>query len=1609
LAEKDRNIYKDDLVPLFWVSARVLIGIVGLVLVLFFVLVIALNLQPVQQFAANKATDWLSQTLQTKVRIGKVKIDPIKTIVLENIYLEDQQQDTLVYAGALSVDIGLFALSTQTININSIELHDAYVNVYRPEKAEKFNYEFIPEAFASDTTAKDTSSSQWDFDLETINLVNSRVAFADHPENMFLTFSLKELLAEINTLGLENMHSKVDLVRFDHMALTFQHDKVLDVDGDTVKIDTTQQAIEDFGFALDLNKLEILNSNISYNAVNMPEVERGIDYNHLNVTALNFAIQDVKIEDKSLYADLNQLAFRDQQSGFVLEKFALTLESELPALNVTLNELRTPNSSFFEQVSIDVANVNKIDEIVSTVNIKADFSSDSIAVEDVRFFTDVLDTLPALHGSKVYLSGDLLYQNEVVNWQNMDLRLDDQNYISGSVLAKNVTNPDKLFFDVDISDASSSTGFINKFLPPGTLAPEFRTVGPLRLKAKAKGTTDNLTADVRLDTDAGNITADASVRTDAAGRMHFAGDAGIENVVLSRFLGAETGLGAVTMSTTAQGYYSENDIRVDSAEVYINNLVYNGYTYTGLKASGTYINEYANVALHYNDANLQTDLLARADLKTDSPLILLNATIDRADLRRLNLIEDTIVLQTNLIADFKGSSAENMKGRLQADYINMQRGKYTYNIDTVSVTALSDSTFKQFRFLSDFMQAYVAGNFTFQELPKAIDLFIKEYFTKYEVDTIPLKNPQDFSFYVSIDKNPALMRAFVPDLSIPEPLKVQGSFRSKDKFAFLAMEAPTVIYGENRIDGINFAADTYNDSLLFFTSINGLFSNDSLLISNVALSSSVQQDGLKFAFSVSEKTAPSRLRLKGELASKGDTINLALRESEIIVKNQAWVLDSTAFVAYAPDYLNIRNFVLENEEQRLAINTSPLPGGRIELIAEFLHLQVEDLYAMTGMNDFTLGGVVNGRVDVADVFNPQTIESNLRVSAFEIDSVLVGDIFLLADKSNANSIVRVKGGIEGAANEVLLAGMYDLADTNGTLNFDVTVQQLLLEQFAPLVKDQLAQLKGNLAANMQVRGTINQPLLNGEILFRGQHIVEPVMTGVPLTITNQRIIFDQDRLILNKFTIIDDRRKVARLDGNITFAELTNPILDLRFTANGFHVLDNNQYISPMVYGDMVINEANATITGTAANTVIDGDIKIGEGNSLALNVADQRSDVLRADYIIMYDGTEPASLQKALSSEEDSLRNSGVTGITLNSRITVTSDAEMKIIIDEQNGDNLTIAGDAYLTFRMNPQGDINMVGTYTVDRGRYELNLFGAIKREFGIQEGSTITWYGSPTDAEMNITAVYQVEVPYYPLIADRLEGMPVSTEEMNASRSPLPVDVLLTMKGELFKPELSFDIEPDARVGGTVGDVFNTKINEIKQVETELNKQVFALVALNRFLDTPGTQAGTTGAQAVNRQIDQTVSQFLNQQLNNLSQDYLGGVEINVDIESRRDAEGAYGTGLEDRVANLSLTRELFNDRISVTVGSSINVGGQSAPTEGAAGAQNSGGTASSIIGDFTVEYRFVKSGNLVLRFFRRNNRNDAVVVGNESERIGISLNHRKNFDHIRDLFERPIAP
>ena len=128
----------------------------------------------VQTAAVRFATDELSRGLQTNVSIGAVQYQFPMRITLNDIYIEDQQRDTLLYVKQLYTRFSPLALSEKQLRFPNIDLDGVLADVHRLPNGE-YNYMFLVRAFASEDTTK--TPLNLDIQLRNIHLHDVRARY----------------------------------------------------------------------------------------------------------------------------------------------------------------------------------------------------------------------------------------------------------------------------------------------------------------------------------------------------------------------------------------------------------------------------------------------------------------------------------------------------------------------------------------------------------------------------------------------------------------------------------------------------------------------------------------------------------------------------------------------------------------------------------------------------------------------------------------------------------------------------------------------------------------------------------------------------------------------------------------------------------------------------------------------------------------------------------------------------------------------------------------------------------------------------------------------------------------------------------------------------------------------------------------------------------------------------------------------------------------------------------------------------------------------------------------------------------------------------------------
>ena len=316
-------------------------------------------------------------------------------------------------------------------------------------------------------------------------------------------------------------------------------------------------------------------------------------------------------------------------------------------------------------------------------------------------------------------------------------------------------------------------------------------------------------------------------------------------------------------------------------------------------------------------------------------------------------------------------------------------------------------------------------------------------------------------------------------------------------------------------------------------------------------------------------------------------------------------------------------------------------------------------------------------------------------------------------------------------------------------------------------------------------------------------------------------------------------------------------------------------------------------------------------------------------------------------------------TGLDLDLNFHVTPDANMKLIFNEQTGDEITARGSGDLNIKLDQYNQLTMNGPYVIAKGsRYNFAL-GSIKQTFDIEGGSKIEWTGDPYNADISINTVT-------PKRASILELSPEIQDNTLVNQEIL---CYLKLSESLLAPKITFDL-----VAPRTTETGKALIDRVKSDPDELNRQFFSLLLVSKFQPLKGNlSAGGSAA------LDLLESQ-INAALGKLSDNY----KLNVDYGSDEVAG-------ESKV-ELGVAKGFLDDKLVIT-------GSFGVENRSTAGANGSQAYTNSMIGDVNIEYKI--QDNFRVRAFNQSNTNSV----NENQgpfTQGFGVSYYEEFHRFSDL-------
>ena len=1605
----------------------------GFFLTILLLALIALQFPQTQKFITQKVVMFLSEKWQTRVEVGGINIGFPKSILITDIYIEDQDQDTLWYSHEVEADINFYSLLKSKIVINSLDIENVTAHVKRTLPDSSFNFDFIIQAFASNSVevkqkADTTEKSKWTFTILNVNLSGINFTFSDEPGGNNIALNLGELNIELNEFDMEHnkfdvalialINTNADFVQYkaaeeteeepSPLDLNFSIDKILlagiqfnyhnKVSSQKMAIAIGESTLEAHKMALtgqeiNLEKLELHNSHFSFvqdknaNVVNTKDetdketkkidtgsgwkillnelnfsgnsfrfddfnsvhTEKGMDFNHLYLAGIIANIKKIYHSDNNTSANIHHLSL-EEKSGFQIEKFRTQFFMDPKKIELKNLDLSTGESRITDHLAISSSSLEDIADSVVTLNIHANFKQTKIGFQDVLYFVPELSKNPAFsenQGNSIYIKGKIDGTIADILIRDLELRTAQSTRLKASGRITGLPETEKIFFDINLEELVTGSNDI-RLLIPDTMLSSFNFPSEILANGNFKGYMKDFHADMAVKTSQGQLSADITMNTASPGQIEtYSGKLSTTNFDIGELLNQRETLGKISLTTSFNGRGFKMEELNTMLNATVQKAVLKGYEYKDLKIEGIFKQEQFTGKVNIEDENLVFNFDGDINFRDTIPDVNFKLDLLGANLKALHLSEEDFRIKGIITADMTGNNLDNVNGNIGIREVLIVKNGKSYPIDSLVFVSIKEGENANITVDSDFMTAWFKGTINLDDLPKVMHVHLHQYFKLHHEMEENLQ-PQNFDFGIALFKTEFLTEIFVPDLQALDSIVVKGTYNSLDKVLDADLSIAHLVYSNITMDSLMINVNSDASKLNYSVHLSEI-SDSAFQVKNPTVIGLIENNNAEVKLQFTDDAGKERFVLGGAFTSMETDYRFHLFPSQVIFNYEKWNVPEDNYLLFGKDKLLAHNIRLENNDRLISINSLQTNQERPPMEVAFNNFNIAVLSKLFERKEQLLSGIINGSIVLEKPQEELIFTSDITINDFSFKGDTLGNIALKAN-NEGREWYNINLDITGNENLVNATGYYLPKPGNNSFNFDLHLDNLNLSTVEAFTGGQLTQLSGSLTGQMKILGTIEKPWITGNLNFKNAAFNLTYLNSY-LTLKDEKISIDQQGINFESFMLVDSIGNKANVKGNIYTQNYRDYRFNLNVTTNNFLVINTTSSDNELYYGKIIV-DSDISIRGDQNKPIIDARLKLLEGSDITFVVpADNLATVEREGIVEFIDMDQKANPITDIQETQDTLR-AELRALDLKTNVDIDKNTRIKIIIDEIAGDYLEVLGSATASFGIDPSGKISLSGRYEIDEGTYRLTFQEFVKRQFDIKKGSSITWNGDPLDAQVDISAIYTVRTSPYELLATAQ----TTEQDRELFKQQLPFQVYLNMKGELMTPDIDFDMDMPLEERSALDGQVYAKLQQLNENEGELNKQVFAILVLNRFI-TEDVFGGETGGYASTART--SVSRILTQQLNKLSSEYVTGVDLTFDVESYQD----YSTGEEQGRTELEvgLSKQFLDERITVQVEGNVDVEGEQREQTG----------LSDIAGDVSIEYKLTDDGRYKLRVFREN--------------------------------------
>ena len=1319
--------------------------------------------------------------------------------------------------------------------------------------------------------------------------------------------------------------------------------------------DTTSTSAID----LRINSLIVRHSSIRYDRLDQFLTPGRFNSNHVSVNDISAHIALKALTDDSLNLNIKRLAFHEQ-SGLNVDRFTMRLAANRQEALLEDFRLQLPHST----LCIDTLTaIYDADHLTETIRYSTSLTGTSIMPSDLKCL------VPELNGFDHAMTIDAAISGTA---RSIDCR---------QLLVRSDNNKVNLQADISAEQQDSLpiwrarirtldlTGGIIAELKEGfdDIPVEATRLGDLHLTGEASGLGLNeIDSRSLLQTDAGRLSL-AFTLTD--GRQ-FKGHLETDSIHLGTITNNDE-LGHLTTQVDISG----NSDHIN-ATGQIARLDYKGYTYQNIDLDGTYEKGMMSGMLKVDDPNLQLDVEGRLSRQKQSA-VRLTGFINRIVPKALGLSNQwgDASFAAVIDADFTASSLNDAEGSIDLDDFTMTPKDSLgtiYHIDNFHVKSGYDDEGRHFlKANGDMGEVSLSGAFDWETLPRS---FIN--YTASKLPTLPglpkTLHPTANNFTASLKlTDTEWMRQILGiPLSLDRPLLLDIEMNDNQHLLDIKGQMPAFAYDDSHYRNGSISLTTEDNTAKGRIMVSKLADDNTPLDIQLILQAADNQLATSLIWDNkggAEKDMNGIINAVTEVYTNDHgkpEAHLRIQPSQVSLDHTHWRVDPCD-ILYTDKRLVVDHFSVAHGDQHLIIDGIASSSPTDSLVVDLNRMEVAYILDMVNFHSVSFAGLATGKAYITQPFDDVQAWADLVVEQFLFQEGRMGTLHARAEWNKDDKQIDIAAvSDDGPDTQTVINGY--VSPARNDIYLDIRALGTSVEFCNSFTNSFLSNVNGKANGQVLLSGLLSRIYLTGELVVDGQATVKALNTTY--TLHGDTVRFVPDEVEFHNCAITDRDGHRGNLNGALHHRSFSRFTFDIDVEADNLLAYDFPSFDNGIICG-IVYATGRADLHGRPGEVTINCNVTPSRNSFFAYNAANP--DAISQQEFITWGTAQHSPISTPILQDQHqqvvSSTQASSTDIRINFDINATPEATLRVLMDQNTEDYITLNGTGNIKATFYNKGPFHMFGTYTVDRGTYGITIQNIIKKNFTFQDGGTIVFGGDPFDANLNLQAVYTVNG--------------VSLSDLNLgnsfSNNTVRVNCLMNIGGTPGAPRVEFDLEMP-----NVNSEEQQMIRSVIASEQEMNQQVLYLLGIGRFY----TQ-GANNAQS--QQYDQTslamqsfLSGAVSTQINEVLSQVIKSNDWNFGANISTGNEGWHNAEYEGIVSGRMLNNRLL-------------INGQFGYRDNATQANPS------FIGDFDIRYLLTPSGNLALKVY--NQTNDRYFTRSSLNTQGMGLIMKKDFNGVGDLF------